>query len=546
MISGLLVLLVVLVFGHSAGFGLVAYDDGLYLRNEIVQRGLTAEGIAYAFDPVTDRFYWHPLTWLSYMAVVDIAGPGPHAQHAVNVALHALAAVLVFWFWNAATDKLWHSAAAAALFAIHPLRAESVAWLSERKDVLCGLFVALTCLLYVRYAHKPTTRKYAFVLLASTLALMSKPAAVSLPFLLLILDRWPLARKESITQLVREKLPLIALSAVVAIMTVIGQRAAGALDMMEPVPLAERLLRAPEWLSHYLLNTIWPTRLVIPYPYDQSTSATAIALAAIMVLTWTLWRLRKRHPALAAGVLWFTIALLPSLGIIQAGSQSMGDRFTYIPHIGLAAGLVWTLATALTPGVQRLACAGAIVALSIVCVNQVSTWRDTRTLFTNAVENSSNNWVAHLKLGLDHLDNGRLSEAEKHLREATRIKPDSVHAQYAFARWAASTNRLDEARLAFAKSIELKPDYAEAHYSLGSVLVRSGDPARGQRALQRTLELPATPELRSLTHNLLGTLAAQRNDLTAALRNFELAVAADPNNTHAQTNRARARALLGH
>jgi tetratricopeptide (TPR) repeat protein len=500
-LAAILAAAVVAVFGQAAGFGFINFDDDHYVSNNpLVRNGLTAEGMAFAFS-VENGYYWHPLTWLSLMVECTAGGPNAALHHIVNVALHAATVVLVFYFLLRATGSPVRAAIAAALFGLHPLRAESVAWIAERKDVLFAFFAALALLLYVRYAEQPSPGRYALACGAVVSSMLSKPAAVTLPVLLLIADYWPLRRRGSWRRLVIEKMPMAA------------------------------------WLSAYLLHSFWPAGLVVPYPYDPTVGvAAAFYWALAGGITAGAFLLRGSRPYLLAGWLWFVVALMPSLGLIQAGGQSIADRFTYLAHMGFFAALVWLAAERFS---WKTGAAVAAVA-AILCARQVALWRDSVTLFAHTVEHTPQNWVARLKLGSALTDRGEYEQAAVQLREAVRQNPRSFHTHYNLGRALAALGNHFEATAEFSRSLELKPGYADAQYSLGATLFQMQRPGEAEAELRRAIASGVDPGYASEAHNLLGASIAQQGRMAEALAEFEAALRLDESNAGARRNAALA------
>jgi protein O-mannosyl-transferase len=536
-LAAILAAAVVAVFGQAAGFGFINFDDDHYVSNNpLVRNGLTAEGMAFAFS-VENGYYWHPLTWLSLMVECTAGGPNAALHHIVNVALHAATVVLVFYFLLRATGSPVRAAIAAALFGLHPLRAESVAWIAERKDVLFAFFAALALLLYVRYAEQPSPGRYALACGAVVSSMLSKPAAVTLPVLLLIADYWPLRRRGSWRRLVIEKMPMAACALIVAVLTWIGQKSAGALALMDEIPAHVRVLKSAEWLSAYLLHSFWPAGLVVPYPYDPTVGvAAAFYWALAGGITAGAFLLRGSRPYLLAGWLWFVVALMPSLGLIQAGGQSIADRFTYLAHMGFFAALVWLAAERFS---WKTGAAVAAVA-AILCARQVALWRDSVTLFAHTVEHTPQNWVARLKLGSALADRGEYEQAAVQLREAVRQNPRSFHTHYNLGRALAALGNHFEATAEFSRSLELKPGYADAQYSLGATLFQMQRPGEAEAELRRAIASGVDPGYASEAHNLLGASIAQQGRMAEALAEFEAALRLDESNAGARRNAALA------
>jgi protein O-mannosyl-transferase len=349
-----LVLVNVAVFGAVRHFDFVTWDDPPYVtENPIVRAGLTWSGVVWAFTTAHGP-YWHPLTWLSHMLDVQLYGLHAGGHHLTNLVLHVSNSVLLLLLLRRMTGALWKSAAVAALFAVHPLHVESVAWVAERKDVLSTLFWILTMWAYLTYARRPGAGRYAAVLLVFALALMAKPMVVTLPLILLLLDVWPLGRVSlSWHRLVLEKTPMFALSAAAGVATIVVQQRVGALAAITSVTPGLRVANALVSYGNYLAKTLWPARLAALYPYPQSLPAwpwlltCGFGLAAISVAAV---RLAPRRPYLMMGWFWYLLTLLPVIGLVQVGPQAMVDRFTYVPLVGVFVIVVWGASDALGTG----------------------------------------------------------------------------------------------------------------------------------------------------------------------------------------------------
>ncbi|MGO9095486.1 MAG: hypothetical protein ACLQGV_09710, partial [Bryobacteraceae bacterium] len=323
--------LVLLVALPATGNAFVYFDDHLYLRNQIAAEGLTARSVAFAFTTV-ETLYWHPLAWLSHELDIELYGSNPAGHHFTSVLLHALAAGVLCLILLRLGLGAFAAAAGSLLWALHPLRVESFAWIAERKDVLCALFFLATIATYLRYVERPSRARYAAWLSCGALALMSKPAAVSLPIVLLLFDFWPRRRDAKLVRLVAEKLPLAAMAAAVTALTVVGQVRAGAIRYLADVPLGARLATAAVSYARYLGKVLWPVDLACFYPYRRDWPAAAVAVSVILLAAITALTImqRKRRPWLLVGWCWFVVAVLPNSGIIQVGRQSMADRFTHL------------------------------------------------------------------------------------------------------------------------------------------------------------------------------------------------------------------------
>jgi hypothetical protein len=434
------------------GYGFVDFDDDLYVYgNAVVRNGLTLDGVKWAFTSF-HAGNWHPLTWISHMADVSLFGPWAGGHHGTNVLLHALSSALLFLALRRMTGNAWRSAFAAALFGVHPLHVESVAWVAERKDVLSGLFFSLGLLAYGGYARKGGAWRYVAVAACLTLGLLSKPMLVTFPFLLLLLDYWPLGRVAGspppadgtgtapvpLSRLVVEKAPLFLLAAASCVVTYAAQAGGG---MVKPVSFlypSERIANALVSLAAYLGKAFVPVRLAVlyPFPYDgippwKPVAASLLLLAATVLAV----RARRTSPWLAVGWFWFVGTLVPVIGLVQVGNQAMADRYTYIPLVGIFLAVAWegwARLSALLPGAGRGASAATAAAVLAACLAlsalQARHWRDTVTLFSHAIDATGENCLMQNGLGAELYRQKRYAEAEGHFREAIRIRPDHADA----------------------------------------------------------------------------------------------------------------------
>jgi hypothetical protein len=494
---GLLVATAV-VFLPAIQFGFVTWDDGPYVfENPTVLSGLSLQTLAWAFTSQTP--YWHPLTWISHLLDVTLFGPGPQGMHAVNIAIHLANSLLLLTLLKRLTSRLLPSAAVAALFALHPLHVESVAWIAERKDLLSALFFLATLISYQSYVKGPSITRYVAVATLFALSLMCKPMFVTLPVLLLLLDYWPLARVESIPAFARlclEKAPLMILSAASAVVTYLGQQRVGTMSGFDALPIGARAANAVVSYAAYLRKTVWPTDLAAFYPYpDVLPSVPVIATACLLLAGVTVAAiiLRRRAPYFLFGWLWFVISLLPVIGLVQVGNQAMADRFTYIPLVGIFVAAVWGAAEAtrirggrLTVG---LAAAIAVMACTVVTRAQVLTWANASTMWTRVLEVTPDSYYAHSALGAELADQGNLEAARRHQEEALRLRPSDPDAHNELGKLAAESGDLETAIRHFSAAVERKPDFGEAVHNLGTALLRSGRPAEAIPHLRRASEL---------------------------------------------------------
>jgi tetratricopeptide (TPR) repeat protein len=534
------------VFGNSLTYDFVNYDDPAYITgNDQVKQGLTAETIAWAFT-TTRMGNWNPLTWLSHMADVQLYGLNPAGHRLTSVLLHTGSAVLLFLLFQRMTGCLWRSAAAAALFALHPLRVESVVWISERKDVLSTFLFLLTLFAYVRYVGRPGTARYLLVVLLFTLGLLAKPMLVTLPVVLLLLDYWPLNRfrsahiggtrplheeGSSVLKLLIEKAPLLLLSAIVSMVTIWAQRHEQAMMSVADYPFLSRLSNAILSYAKYLGMMFWPTDLAVLYPLPaqaQSVSA-VLALLVLCGVTTAAFLASRRRPYILMGWLWYLVTLAPVIGIIQVGLQSMADRYTYIPSIGIALAAVWGMADAAEEWRRwrvliPLSC--FILALFMAAtIRQAAYWENSVTLFSHAVQVTQNNRIAHVNLG-DALDRyGRYEEAMVQYRMALRIKPDDAFANYKLANDLDLSGRTREALPYYRMSLQIDERNPHIHNNLGIALMRLGNMTEAKDHFIRAIQLD--PGLGDAHYNLgLAFVSADR--LEDAIRAFTEALRLNP------------------
>lgn len=526
------------------------YDDNEYVtEHPHVPHGLTWAGVRWALTGV-HQATWHPLTSLSHLVDVELFGLDAGAHLLENVVLHALATAVLFLVLAAMTGARWPSAWVAAVFAWHPLHVESVAWVSERKDVLSGLCWMLTLAAYLRFVRRPTWGRWAAVVAVFAAGLLAKPMLVTLPFVLLLLDWWPLGRlrdRATAIALVREKVPLFALAAVMSVLTVAAQRSAGALAAtLASTPLPYRLGNAATSYVTYLRKTVWPTGLAVFYPAPQHLSAWH-ALGAglvLLVISVAVTVAGRRRPFLAVGWLWYLGTLVPVIGLVRQGDQAMADRFTYLPAIGLYVMVAWgtlSIPMARRAGVIRTAGPGAMLAIAtlaaclVVTAAQIPHWRNSLTLFSHAVAVTHDNHVAHSNLGIALDARGRHDEAMEHYARAVAIAPGYAKAHLNLGRALARAGRGPEAEAEYAEAVRLDPGSAAAAYNLG--LARAERGALDEAIADYRRALAIDPQYAKAANNLGWALAA-KGDATAAVTAYERALAIDPTLVPAHNNLA--------
>lgn len=545
-----LALLALAAFWPALGNGFVNYDDNLYVTdNPRVQAGLGWGGLVWAFT-TGHSANWHPLTWLSHQLDCALYGLDPRGHHLTSVLLHLANAVLFFLLLERFTGRAWPAALAAALFALHPLRVESVAWVAERKDVLSALFWLLATQAYVSWTRRPGRARYAAVILLLGLGLMAKPMLVTLPFVLLLLDWWPLGRLDPartgawrrLGRLVLEKAPLFVLAAASALVTLLVQQAGGAVQSAGRFSFSARLSNALHAYTGYLAKTLWPADLAVYYPYPAGGPAASSLLHALLLLglAAALLLRARRRPAPAVGWLWFLGTLVPVIGLVQVGGQAMADRYTYIPSLGLCIALVFGAADLPRPW-RRLAAAACALALLLPLVlltrRQAGHWRDSFSLFEHALAATEGNNLAHNNLGAALADQGRREEAIAHFRAALAIHPDYPSARLNLAKNLLELGRTVEAEQDYRAVLRLRPDDPTALLNLGALLGRQGRTAEARRLLEAALaSRPECPE----AHNNLGIVLAMEGDLAGAIRHFARAVDLKPDYRNALQNLAAA------
>ena len=519
-----LVILTWAVFGQTLWYDFVNYDDPSYVyQNTRITSGINLANVAWAFSHIHSE-NWHPLTTITHMLDCQLHGLNAGWHHFTNVLLHAIAVVLLFVALQQMTGALWRSAFVSAVFAVHPLHVESVAWIAERKDVMSAVFFMVTLLAYLNYTRAPSIGRYLTVALAVVLGLMSKPMLVTLPFVLLLLDYWPLGRFEAhrsntgrqVLQLVLEKIPLIVLSAVSSIVTFLAQR--GAIGWTEQLPVSERISNAIVAYVVYIRQMFWPAGLAVFYPHPENRLPIwEISLALIVLggITAAAFVLRKKAPYFVTGWLWYLGMLVPVIGLLQVGWQGHADRYTYLPQIGLYIALTWAV-TDLTRSwrFQRMALGAAALlivgALSCRASLQTSYWRDSETLFTHALAVTSNNDVALNNLGIIFLDKGQLDDAISKLQAAIDLRPENAPAHDNLAKALLKKGEVAEAMVHYRKFFELEPASVEARNTLGTALIQQGHVREAIDQWQESLAIQ--PENGNAASNLAWVFATCPED----------------------------------
>jgi tetratricopeptide (TPR) repeat protein len=517
-----------LVFWQVRNFDFINYDDTIYVyENQHVLKGVTIDGIVWAFTTGCSA-NWHPLTWLSLMLDCQLFGPNPGMIHLMNVLLHLVNTLLLFAVLKKMTGSPWPSAFVAAAFALHPMHVESVAWIAERKDVLSTLFLLLTLAAYVGYTNRPSVFRYVITLVTFALGLMTKPMLVTLPFLLLLLDYWPLNRlmpqmaahrqgksapaadgNLTLRRLIIEKIPFFVLTIVSSIITFLVQRSAGAVNDIDILSLNDNIANIFLSYAEYMSKMVWPINLAVFYPFNTAAGFPfrPVAICALLLLgiSFFVIRLGRNQRYLPVGWFWFVGTLIPVIGIVQVGAQAMADRYTYIPYIGLFLMLAWGIPQLIANLPYRKVALGMLMlivltALGICAHRQVSYWNNSITLFSHALAVTQNNFIANTNLGNAYIILGRYQEAIKSYKQAIEIKPDSAMAHYNLGIACANLGLGTEAIEAIKQAIKIKPNDAEVYNNIGVAYDNLGRYSDAIEAFEQAVKIK--PDCSGAYHNL--------------------------------------------
>jgi tetratricopeptide (TPR) repeat protein len=601
LISLLLILAIIVAYGQVRNFDFVDFDDGLYVaENSHVQEGLTLEGLVWAFTTYHSA-NWHPLTWLSHMLDCELYGLNPMGHHWTNLQLHMANTLLLFFILKLMTGAIWRSAFVAALFALHPLHVESVAWVSERKDVLSTFFGMLMIAAYYRYVKRSGLKNYLLVIILLSLGLMAKPMLVTFPFVLLLLDYWPLKRFQLINKnsqpdeapgfvrqpsfrLFLEKVPLFIPVVISSILTFSAQQGEGALVPLEALPIKIRFANALISYVSYVLKAIWPRNLAVYYPHPVGTLPVwQICGAALLiaVVAYGAISLLKRHPYVAVGMFWYFGTLIPVIGLVQVSDQAMADRYTYIPLTGLFIVVTWGVSELLAKWHYRKIFLGisAVVILSALTACtffQASHWKNTIALFENAVKVTENNYRALNNLGTALVEKGKNDEAILHFAEALRINPkktdarnnlanvlfiqgkygeaislyyqvlktNSEHADahYNLAYVLSTQGRLEEAVVHYKEALRINPENEKAHFNLGNIWINQGKIKEAMAHLAEAIRI--SPDYAE-AYNKIGLILFQQGKYKKAGVFFSKAIQVNSNFAEAHKNLIKARTAQG-
>ena len=532
----------------------IILDDEFYVaENAHVNHGFSIQNIAWAFTTF-HACNWHPVTWLSHMLDCHLFGLNPGMQHLTSLFFHILNTILLFVVFNKMTAMTWQSAFMAALFALHPLHVESVAWISERKDVLSAFFFMLTLWSYDGYVRQPSRRRYGLVVFLFTMGLMSKPMLVTLPFVLLLLDFWPLHRFHfqhsgagltnpqgvSALTLIREKIPLFFLSAISCWITFYAQKHGGAVNSLEFIPFSSRIANALNAYTYYIIKMVYPMNLACLYPQQDSFSRWQVAGSFLFLVCFSFiaFRIMKKHPYILVGWLWYVGTLVPVIGLVQVGRQAMADRYTYIPLIGLFIIIAWGIqdlpATWRHRKITLTAFAVVIIsALTATSYRQIQYWKNSITLFEHAVKVTPNSYLLHDYLGYALDEQGHTDEAISHYLQALRINPDSVETHIDSGNALDKQGHADEAANHYLQALRINPGSVEAHVNLGNVLNAQG---HMDEAVAHYLQALRINPDSAKAHFNLGNALDKQGHIDKAIAHYLQALRINPDSVEACVN----------
>jgi Flp pilus assembly protein TadD len=551
-ISFLLTLSTIVTYWPVRGFDFTSFDDNIYVTdNRYVRNGLILDSIRWSIIfAEKERTYWHPLTWLSHMLDVQLYGLNPRGHHLSNVLFHTANILLLFWLLHYMTGALWRSALVAALFALHPINVESVAWVSERKNVLSTFFWMLTLWAYVFYTFKPNPVRYLTVIVAFLLGLLAKPMLVTLPFVLLLIDYWPL-RRLALNQSIRgldwkyflilEKLPLMILSGLSVYLSSASIQGMGNVISLESVPMKLRIANALVSYLKYLGKMLWPHKLAVFYPYPRIVLPWQIAGSVALLIgisAGVIWFLR-RFPYLTVGWLWFLGTLVPVSGLVQVGLwPALADRWAYVPVIGLFIAFAWGLFSLGSKWRSRnavLVLVGCILLGLTIGVTrfQIRYWADSVKLFRHALAVTENNALAHNMLANSLAEAGQYQEAVAHIMKGLKIKPNNAGAYNNLGNILLDQGKLDEAIKKFRKALEMNIKLETAHYNLGVALALKGN---NHAAIEHYLAALRLDPDNVKIHNNLANLLLEQGKIEKALQHYLTALQLNPHDSELYNN----------
>ena len=553
-----------IIYAQTLNFDFINIDDRAYIyENRALLSGFNWKSVSWAFT----AFYsanWHPLTWLSHFLDYALFGLNAGGHHATNIVFHTINSILTFIVFRKLTDEFWKSAMVAFLFAIHPAHVESVAWIAERKDVLSTMFWLLTMLAYFRLCDEATKRQsdkisppvsrfvspsYILTILFFALGLMSKPMLVTLPFVLLLCDFWALERLKSVRDLkplIIEKIPLFALTIISSVITFLAQSSIGAAVSLETIPLQTRLINICLSYAKYVVMLFYPVNLGFWYPFEPNVDSLEVIGAIVLLLGISIycWRERKRRKYLLMGWLWFLGTLVPVIGLVQVGLQSLADRYTYVPYFGLFIMLVWGASDLfahfkLNKKIITAICAVALIIFGTLAFRQTSLWKSSETLYTHTLSFTKNNYFLMTNLCLHYLKNAPANIAEPRCAELLEATPPSPESNNLLGYLRTETGKYDQAVQNYQAAIRLRPDWGILYANLSDTLARQGKPDEAEKSLQKAFTMKdasLSNEILARSSNNLGMSFLQKNRADKATEYFTKALQLKPDLTEAQEN----------
>ncbi len=586
----ILVMVTLAVYWRVQNYDFINFDDNVNITENIhLKAGMTIDNIIWSFTEATQiTNYWVPLTWLSFILDFELYGMNPGGYHVTNVLFHIASVLLLFVVLRKMTGSLWRSGFVAVLFALHPTHVESVAWISERKDVLSAFFWILTMWSYVWYVNRPRSSRYLTVLLVFFMGLMAKPMLVTLPFVLLLLDYWPLCRFQfgqlgsesnsqqlsAVFRLVLEKLPFFIIIAIISVVTFLTQKEGGVMAPFDFLPVRIRIANTLVFYISYIGKMILPINLAVLYPYPMMQSLWKVTAAGLFLVVISLlaYRTNRQHPYFIVGWLWYIGTLIPVIGFVLIGPHGMADRYTYIPFIGLFIVIVWGVPELVAQWRHRkiwLATLATVVLtiLMAMTLKQVAYWENSITLFEHTLKITSKNYVAHFNLGAALYNQGRTEEAIEHYLQALRIKPDYVNAHNNLGVALYNQDRTEEAIEHYLQALRIKPDYEKAHNNLGNALFNQGlteeaiehylqalrikpdyvdahynlgvalfNQGRTEEAIEHYLQVLRIKPDYEKAHNNLGIVLFRTGNIEGAIAHFREALRINPDLSHTKNN----------
>ena len=558
-----LVLSILIVYWQVINYEFVGFDDDLYVTgNSNVKDGLTVSSIIWAFKS-TYASNWHPLTWVSHMLDVQLYGMNPGSHHTTNVLFHIVNSMLLFIVFKRMTGRIWQSGLIAVLFALHPLHVESVAWVAERKDVLSTFFWFLTLYCYIWYVESPGFGRYIPVFLFFVLGLMAKPMLVTLPFVLLLLDYWPLRRFQFrhsednsrnsfqmslVLPMLWEKAPFFILSIASGVVTIFVQKTGGAIGSLEVYPFTTRIANVLVSYVNYIGKMVWPSSLSVLYPYQEKLAYWQVAGAFILLVSISLLGIKalQQKPWFTVGWLWYVVTLVPVIGLVQIGTQAMADRYTYVPLIGLFIIIAWGVPELMSNWhykTKGLAIISATVFLILIRTSsiQVSYWKNSISLYEHAISVTSNNYIIHNNLGFALTARGKWGDAIKNYQEALKINPDFETANLNLGITLLAQGKFDKCVEYYQEVLQVKPHFAKVHNNLGNMLLRKGEI---ENAIDHFREALRIKQDYAEAYNGLGASMMFKEEINEAIALFQEALRIKPDYIEAQNNLTKTLATM--